>query len=114
VQDLVFLLEAFVFASEPLHLRLLGLALGQRLSRSGCEMLGAPRAELASASADPAARCSVRHVLSWPVLSPSSVATSETLRPPSTRLTACALNSGVNRRRMRLSAVASSWSSGVL
>src|SRR3954453_13149152 len=45
----------------------------------------------AGASADPAARCSVRQVLSWPVLSPSSVATSERLRPSSTRLTACAL-----------------------
>jgi hypothetical protein len=48
-QDLVFLLQAFVFASEPLHLRRLGLALGQRLSRSSGEMLGAPSAELAGA-----------------------------------------------------------------
>src|SRR5215212_2727988 len=37
------------------------------------------------ASADPAARCSVRQVLIWPVLNPSSVATSDRLRPSSTR-----------------------------
>ena len=48
-QDLVLLLEAFVVASEALHLGLLGLALGQRLSRSGGKVLGAPAAELAGA-----------------------------------------------------------------
>jgi hypothetical protein len=52
----------------------------------------------ASASAEPAARISVRQVLSWPVLNPNSVATSDSPRPPpSSRLTACALNSAVNR-----------------
>jgi hypothetical protein len=60
----------------------------------------------------PAAKCSVRQVLSWPVLSPSSVATSNRLRPSSTRLTACTLHSGVNRRRVRLSAIAFSWGAG--
>jgi hypothetical protein len=61
----------------------------------------------------PTARGSVRRVLSWPVLSPSSVATSDRLRPSSSRLTACALNSAVNRRRVRLSAIPSSWSTWV-
>src|SRR4051794_13780156 len=60
----------------------------------------------ASASAEPAARCSLRHALSWPGLSPGSVATSPSpLPPPSSRLTASALNSAVNRRRVRFSAI---------
>ena len=60
----------------------------------------------AKASAEPAASCYVRHVLSWPVLSPSSVATSDSPRPPSSsRLTASVLNSAVNRRRVRFSAM---------
>ena len=69
-----------------------------RLSRcsSACSALRA-----ASASAEPAARCSARHALSCPGLSPSSVATSLSPLPPSSsRLTAAALNSAVNRRRV--------------
>src|SRR3954463_1060898 len=78
-----------------------------RLSRwvSACSALRA-----ASASAEPAARCSLRHPLSWPGLRPSSVATSPSPLPPSSRrLTACALNSAVNRRRVRFSAILPSW-----
>src|SRR3954471_13453234 len=74
-----------------------------RLSRcsSACSALRA-----ANASAEPAARCSLRHALSWPGLSPSSVATSPSPLPPSSsRLTASALNSVVNRRRFCLSAI---------
>src|SRR3712207_3234088 len=64
----------------------------------------------ASASADPAASCSLRQVLSCPVLSPSSVATSDSPLPPSSsRLTACALNSLVKLRRVRFSAMVPSW-----
>src|SRR5215213_3596186 len=85
-QDQVLLLQPFHLPPQPLHLRLLGLALGQCLGRPG------------------------RQVLSWPVLKPSSVATSDNPLPPSSsRLTACALNSAVNRRRLRLSAISSSW-----
>jgi hypothetical protein len=41
-------------------------------------------------------------LLSWPVLNPNSGATSDSPRPPpNSRFTACALNSAVNRRRMR-------------
>src|SRR3712207_7174102 len=47
----------------------------------------------AKASADPAASCSLRQVLSCPVLKPSSVATSDSPRPSSSsRFTACALD----------------------
>src|SRR3954447_25914525 len=64
----------------------------------------------ASASAEPAARCSVRHWLSCPVPMPSSVATSNSPLPPSSsRFTACALNSLVKLRRVRLSAILPSW-----
>src|SRR3954447_18563111 len=64
----------------------------------------------ASASAEPAARCSVRHWLSCPVPMPSSVATSDSPLPPSSsRFTACALNSLVKLRRVRLSAILPSW-----
>src|SRR3954471_2339155 len=63
-----------------------------------------------SASAEPAARCSVRHWLSCPVPMPSSVATSDSPLPPSSsRFTACALNSLVKLRRVRLSAILPSW-----
>src|SRR3954451_9449231 len=48
-QDQVLLLQPFVLASEALHLRLLGLALGQSLGRSSRQVLSAPRAELAGA-----------------------------------------------------------------
>src|SRR5436305_889127 len=74
-----------------------------RFSRcsSACSALRA-----ASASAEPAAKCSLRHALSWPGLSPSSVATSPSPLPPSSsRLTASALNSVVNRRRFCLSPI---------
>src|SRR3954447_1620262 len=64
----------------------------------------------ASASTEPAARCSVRHWLSCPVPMPSSVATSDSPLPPSSsRFTACALNSLVKLRRVRLSAILPSW-----
>src|SRR3954468_3098698 len=78
-----------------------------RLSRwvSACSALRA-----ASASAEPAARCSLRHPLSCPGLSPSSVATSVSPLPPSSsRLTASALNSAVNRRRVLFSTILPSW-----
>jgi hypothetical protein len=42
------------------------------------------------------------------VLSPSSAATSDGLRPFNTRLTACALNSDENRRRVRFAVMTSS------
>src|SRR5215203_2767351 len=68
----------------------------------------------ASASAEPAARCSVRHWLSCPVPMPSSVATSDSPLPPSSiRFTACALNSLVKLRRFRLSAILPSWGAWV-
>src|SRR3954463_10958902 len=64
----------------------------------------------ASASAEPAARCSVRQWLSCPVPMQSSVATSDSPLPPSSsRFTACALNSLVKLRRVRLSAILPSW-----
>src|SRR3954469_22179547 len=64
----------------------------------------------ASASAEPAARCSVRHWLSCPVPMPSSAAPSDSPLPPSSsRFTACALNSLVKLRRVRLSAILPSW-----
>src|SRR3954462_6124992 len=60
-----------------------------------------PALRTASASAEPAARCSVRHWLSCPVPMPSSVATSDSPLPPSSsRFTACALNSLVKLRRV--------------
>src|SRR3954469_6147580 len=68
----------------------------------------------ASASAEPAARCSVRHWLSCPVPMPSSVATSDSpLQPSSSRFTACALNSLVKLRRVRLAAILPSWGAWV-
>src|SRR5215213_5097586 len=77
-----------------------------RLSRS---ISASSTLRAASASAEPAARISVRQVLSWPVLRPNSVATSDSPRPPSTtRLTACALKAAVNRRRVCFSAIPSS------
>src|SRR5215213_265071 len=76
---------------------------------SACSVL-----RTASASAEPAARCSVRHWLSCPVPMPSSVATSDSPLPPSSsRFTACALNSLVKLRRVRLAAILPSWGAWV-
>src|SRR5919199_2945656 len=85
--------------------------LTSRLRRwvSACSALRAARA-----SAEPAASCSLRHWLSCPGLRPSSAATSDSGLPLSRRCwTACALNSRVNRRRVRLWVIPSSWGARV-
>jgi hypothetical protein len=48
-QDLVFLFKPPILAFQALHLRLLGLALSQRFSRSGRKLFNTPGAELAGA-----------------------------------------------------------------
>src|SRR4051794_24459665 len=60
----------------------------------------------ARASAKPAARRSLRHILSWLAWTPSSAATCCRALPlSSSRLTASALYSAVNRRRLRSCAI---------
>src|SRR5437763_443651 len=60
----------------------------------------------ARASAEPAARRSLRHVLSWLAWTPSSAATCCRALPlPSSRSTASALYSAVKRRRLRSCAI---------
>ena len=77
-----------------------------RLSRS---ISASSALRAAGASAEPAAGNSAGPVLSRPMLDPNSVATSAGPRPPSgNRVTACALNAAVNRRRVRFSAVSPS------
>src|ERR671927_935103 len=77
---------------------------------SACSALRA-----ASASAEPAASCSLRHWLSCPGLTSSSAAISASGLPLSIkRRTAWALYSRVNRLRGRLCAIPPSWGARVL
>src|SRR4051812_4631736 len=95
LKDLHLLFEPLHLALQSLRFRLLRLADGQCLGRAGRQVLGAPLAEL------PGANAKLRRYPDSP------------LPPSSSRFTACALNSLVKLRRVRLSDILPSWGAGV-
>src|SRR4051794_14601259 len=107
--------HAIPLAKKAAALRRISTASSSRFTSRFSRCVSACSAlRTASASAEPAARGSVRHWLSCPVPMPSSVATSDSPLPPSSsRFTACPLNSLVKLRRVRLSAILPSWGAWV-
>src|SRR4028119_1490418 len=109
-QDLVLLLEPPVLAPQPGQLGGLRLLPGERLGRAGRPTPAPPapaRARGRRAAGPPPPppgpppRRSSRQPRSWLACPPSSSATACSGRPlSSSSLTASALNSGVNRRRV--------------